>query len=485
MVGIMSYGGYVPRYRLKRDLIFKAMGWMDRSTFANAKGEKAVANSDEDSITMAVAAGIATLQGQDRANVDGVYFASTTLPYKERLNAGIITLALGMDEQVRAADFTGGLKAGTTALISALESVESGRAKSLIVAAADCRLAKPASAEEMIFGDAGAAFLVGSDQVIAEFKGSNSMTCDFVDHFRGEFAKYDRKWEDRWCRDEGIECFIPQVIQGLLERHNLKITDFKKVIYDCHYSASRKNLNKKLGITPDMEQVNMQTEVGLCGTATPLLMLAGALDTASPGDKLLVVSFGSGCDALYFEVTENIAKRKSSGSVAACLANRMELDNYEKYLVWKDILPAEMGLRGEEDLWTRWSLVWRRRKELTGFWGAKCTECGTVSYPPQRVCPNPQCGAIDKLEEHRFADKGGKIATYTSDTLAASINPPSVYGTVYFDGGGRFFFDFTDCSVDELSVGMPVTLVFRRKYLDKLRGISGYFWKCVPKREVK
>ena len=98
MAGICSYGGYVPRYRLNRGLVYQAMGWMNPANIANAKGEKAVANFDEDSITMAVAAGLNALNGMDRSRVEGVFLASTTMPYKERLNAGIVSTALGLSE---------------------------------------------------------------------------------------------------------------------------------------------------------------------------------------------------------------------------------------------------------------------------------------------------------------------------------------------------------------------------------------------------
>ena len=485
MAGIVSYGGYVPRYRLERRKIFKAMGWMDPSTAGSSKGEKAVANFDEDSITMAVAAGLDSLSVVDRGGIGGVYFASTSMPYKERLNAGILTAAMGLNDHVRSADFSGALKAGTTALLAAFEGVQSGGAKQILVCASDCRLGQPASSEEMIFGDAAAAFVVGTEDVIAEFKGSYSVTFDFGDHYRGEYGKFDRKWEDRWVRDLGYDQFVPTVVKGLLEKYGLKMADFSKVVYDCHYSAERKKLNKMLGIAPEMEQMNYQEEIGQSGTAQSLVMLAGALAGAKAGDKILVVSFGSGCDALYFEVTGNIGKKKSGRGVAGCLANRADLDPYEKYLVWRDILPAEMGMRSEEDLWTRWSALWRNRKEVLGLWGTKCLKCGTPQYPAQRVCVNPDCGAIDEREEYLFSDKIGHIASYTGDMLAASFNPPAIYGAVAFEGGGKYYFDFTDCALEELKTGMAVTVSFRRKYFDKRRGISGYFWKAVPVKEVK
>lgn len=485
MAGIVSYGGYVPRYRLKRNLIFNAMGWMNPGNIANAKGERAVASFDEDSITMAVAAGIDALNGVERSSVGGAYFASTSMPYRERLNAGIIAGALGLNDHIRAADFSGGLKAGTTALLSALEGVESKRINNIVVCSSDCRLGAPASPQEMIFGDAGAALLVGDEDVIADFKGCYSTTYDFVDHYRGEFAKFDRQWEDRWIRDKGFDQFVPEVTKGLLEKYRLEITDFKKVIYPCRYGAERKKINKALGITPEMDQSMLMDEIGDTGTAQSLVMLVSTLEKAKPGDKIMVVSFGSGCDAIYFEVNEKIENKRDRECISGCLANKAVLDNYEKYLVWRNILPGTQGLRSEEDLWTRWSLLWRKRKAVLGLWGSKCQKCGTVQYPPQRICVNPECGAVDEAEDYRFSDKIGHILSFTGDTLAASYNPPSIYGQIEFEGGGRYLFDFTDCDLDSLHVGMPVRMSFRRKYYDAKRNIVGYFWKAVPMKEVK
>ena len=483
MVGICSYGGYVPRYRLNRGMVYGAMGWMNPANIANANGEKAVANYDEDSITLAVAAGQNCLKGTDPLEVEGVYFASTTMPYKERLNAGIMTAALGMGDHVRAADFSGGIKAGTTALISALEAVEAKRAKKMLVCSSDCRLGQPASPQEMIFGDGAAALLVGDEGVIAEFKGSYSTTYDFVDHYRGEFAKFDRQWEDRWIRDLGFDQLVPETVNGLLTRYNLQMSDFARVIYPCQYVAARRKLNKTLMISPEMEQKNLQVEIGETGTPHALIMLVSALEEAKPGDKLMVISFGSGCDALYFEVTEEILEAKDHLGISGCLANRADLDNYTKYLVWRDTLPADLGLRAEEDLWTRWSSLWRSRKMVLGLYGSKCKKCGTPQLPPQKVCVNPDCKSINEMEDYRFADKVGRIASYTGDMLAASFDPPAIYGAIQFEGGGKYYFDFTDCNLESLSTGMPVVMSFRKKYYDPKRDIVGYFWKAVPKKE--
>lgn len=484
MAGIVSFGAYVPRYRLKRMTIFGAMGWINPANILLAQGEKAVANQDEDSITLAAEASIDCLQGRDRSKVDGLFFASTTMPYTERQNSGIIATALNLREDIRSADFSGALKSGTSALISALEGVASGNMGEVQVCAADCRLGKMGSPQEMIFGDGAAAFLVGKDGVIADFKGAYSLSCDFVDHYRGSKSSFDRQWEDRWIRDLGFEEFIPQVVNGLLQKCKVKLTDFSKVIFQCLFDSERKKLAKILKLDPAKIQDPQHHTIGETGTAQSLLMLAKALEEGKPGDKIMVISFGNGCDALFFEITDEAIKLNGRKGVSGYLAKKADLTNYQKYAVFRGMIPVDIGLRGETDFVTRWSFLWRKRKAVLGLIGSRCKNCGTPQYPPQRVCANPSCGTIDQMEDYSFADKKGRILSYTGDMLAASYDPPELYGNVEFEGGGRFLCNFTDCTLDDLKVGTPVAFSFRRKYYDEKRDIHGYFWKAVPQKEV-
>ncbi len=484
MAGIVSFGAYVPRYRLKRMTIFGAMGWINPANILLAQGEKAVANQDEDSLTMAAEASIDCLKGFDRSQVDALYFASTTMPYIERQNSGIISLALNLRDDVRSADFSGALKSGTSALLSALEGVGAKSLRQAVVCAADCRLGKMGSPQEMIFGDGGASFLIGEEGTIAEFKGSYSLTADFVDHYRGSKTTFDRQWEDRWIRDLGFDEFIPRAVQGLAKKCNLQIGDFSKIIFQCLYDSERRNLAKILKLDPSRVQDPQHNTIGETGTAQSLIMLAKALEEAKPGDKLLVVSFGNGCDALCFQVTEEIGKLNGRRGVTGSLANRAELNSYPKYAVFRGMLPVDIGLRGEADFITRWSFLWRKRKAVLGLIGSRCKKCGTPQFPPQRICTNPECGAVDQMEDYSFADKKGRIFSYTGDMLAASYDPPELYGYVQFDGGGRILCNFTDCTLDDLKVGMPVAFSFRKKYYDEKRDIHGYFWKAVPQKEV-
>ena len=166
----------------------------------------------------------------------------------------------------------------------------------------------------------------------------------------------------------------------------------------CYYGGARKKINKTFAFEPEKVQDNMQAAIGDTGSAQSLMMLASALEEAKPGDKMLVVGYGSGCDALFFEVTDNITRLTPRRGISGSLAKRTDLDNYLKYLTWRRMVPADTGLRGEEQKWTRWTLQWRNHKMILGMEASKCKKCGTQQYPPQRICVNPECGAIDEME---------------------------------------------------------------------------------------
>ncbi len=463
--------------------IFAAMGWINPATIAVARGEKAVGNFDEDSLTMAVSAGMDCMRGIDIERTDAVYFATTTAPFKERLNANIIAGALGMREDVRSTDFTASRKAGTSALLSALEFAASGSGSRVLVCSSDQRLGKAGSLQEMLFGDAAAAILVGEGEVIAEFKGFSSTAHDFVDHIRGSNSNFDRMWEERWIREMGYGRLIGEAVERVCAKLSMSPSEFDKVVFPCPYGSTRKRINQKMGFKEGADQDDLLTTVGESGSAHPLLMLAKTLEDACPGEKILLIGYGNGCDALVFEVTEAITTLKKNRGVTRWIKRRAELDNYMKYAVWRRMLPADMGMRGEFDLETRWSLIWRERKPMLGLYAGSCKACGMQQFPPERICANPECGALDQMELVYLANKGGRIFSYTGDMLAASYDPPAAYGNVELMGGGKMLMDFTDCTADELQVGMPVEFTFRIKLYDPKRDVTNYFWKAVPAME--
>jgi uncharacterized OB-fold protein len=324
---------------------------------------------------------------------------------------------------------------------------------------------------------------MGDGNVIATIEGFYSVSHDFVDYWRTEADRFDRAWEDRWIRDVGYSRFIPEVITGLLKKYKLNIKDFAKVVFPSFYPREHAAIGKKLGAEPNQIQEQLFSTVGDSGTAFSLMMLVAALEEAKPGDKIIVASYGNGCDAIFLQVTDEIDKVKGNRrGIKKHLASRKDLTSYEKYATYRDILTVDIGRRGEDVGATQLSTLWRERRMILGGGGSRCKRCGTPHYPRQVVCANPNCGAVNEMETYRFSDKKGQLFTYTSDSLAPSFSPPAIYGIVAFEGGGRYNFDLTDCDLESLKVGMPVEMTFRRKYRDAVRGIHGYFWKATLPR---
>jgi 3-hydroxy-3-methylglutaryl CoA synthase/NAD(P)-dependent dehydrogenase (short-subunit alcohol dehydrogenase family)/putative sterol carrier protein len=480
MIGITSCGAYIPRLRLDRMAIFQAMGWFAPAIVMVAQGERSMCNHDEDSLTMAVAAARDCLTGKEKKTIDGAYLCSTTLPFADRQNAGILKTALNLRDDMITADFTSSLRAGTTGLLTALEVAQGGSRKNILVAAADKRETKPACFYEMWFGDGAAAVLVGDQDVIAEFKGAYTVSHDFVDHYRGAGKSYDYMWEERWLREEGYSKFIPEAVDGLFKKLGITMNDVRKVVFPCLFKAEHKAIAKKLGATPEKVIDQMHEVCGETGAAHPLIMLVAALEQSKPGDGILLAGFGQGCDALYFRVTEAITKLAPRAGVKGSLENKKTIDNYMKFLKFRNLIDPEMGIRAEAPTQTAMTVLWRRRKMLTGLVGGKCRDCGTAQYPLMDVCVNPKCNHVNTQEDCEFADVPARIKTFTGDLLAVSVDPPAIYGMVQFEGGGRFMADFTDCELADCKVGLPVKMVFRRRFTDCERGFSGYFWKAIP-----
>jgi hydroxymethylglutaryl-CoA synthase len=481
MTGIKACGAYIPWYRMERSVVYSAMGWLNPATWM--AGEKAVANYDEDSVSMAVNAGMECLKGIDRDIIDGLYFASVSMPYKERLNAAIIATALDLRADIRTADFASSPKAATTALLAACDAVKAGSANNILVCAADCPITKPGSAQEEAYGDAAAAVLVGGDELIGELRGAQGVSYDFSDRWMADFDRFERVWEDRWIRDEGYNRFIPEAISALATTCKLTPKEVAKLAFPCLYVRDHAAIGKALGLEPGQIQDHLLTTVGNCAAAYPLLLLVAAVEQAHPADNIVVASYGSGSDALLFTATERVADRKEAGrGLAAQLASKGSLASYQKFVTFRDVIPVEKGIRGEMAPWEMKSLLWRNRRGYLALVGSKCRKCGTPQFPAQRVCVNPACKAIDQMEDYRFSDKKAQLFTYTEDRLAFSLNPPAIYAMVDFEGGGRNMFDLTDCESGGLKVGMPMEMSFRRKFADVARSTYNYFWKAAPLR---
>jgi 3-hydroxy-3-methylglutaryl CoA synthase len=473
--GILSYGAYLPRRRLQRKVIAAANGWFNPGQRALAKGERAMANWDEDSVTMAVEAARDCLNGVRPREIGQLMLASTTHPYDDRQNAGIVATALHLGSALRVLDVTGSLRAGTSALATALAA-----GGSALVAAGEHRLAKAASQQEMHYGDGAAALLVGRGAPIARLVASHSETVDFVHQYRGHDRAHDYTWEERWVRDEGYMKIVPAALAALFKASGTSASSVAHFCMPCTLPRVAAALAKRVGFAETALRDNLAAVCGDTGAAHPLLLLAHALQDAKPGEQILVAAFGQGCDALLFEVTDAITKLPPRSGVKGALARRKEESNYERFLAFNDHITLERGMRAEVDHGTPLSTLYRNRDMVTGLVGGRCRNCGTLQFPRGRYCVNPKCNALDSQDDQLFSDLGAKVMSYTADALTYSPDPPAYYGMVQFAGGGRMMADFADVDEGKVEVGMPMRMMFRIKENDAARGFVRYFWKAAP-----
>lgn len=472
MVGITSYGAYIPIWRLPRETIAREWG------MPSVPGEKAVANFDEDSLTMAVAATNDCLNGVDRNSIDGAFFASTTSPFLERAASVTMAAAADLRRDILTADFTDSLRAGTQVMRAAADAVKAGTAKSVLVSASDTRMPPPRSPFEMLFGDAAAAFIIGDKDVAVEIQGFHTMYHEIADVWRAEKDEFVKAWEDRFVIEEGFLKAFKQAVSDCMKKYDCRPEDFAKVVSYAPDYRRHQQVAKMLKIEPSKLQDGLFGFVGLTGCAHPLLMLVAALEDAQAGDKLLLISYGNGIDIFILQVTEHIEKIRDRRGVKGHIAPKREVPDYASYAQWRGIVSAEAAARRPAAAPPSSSALWRERDKVFRLHGVKCNNCGTLQYPPQRVCT--RCTKKDDFTRVRFSDRKAKLFTYSLDYIAGSLDIPLAVCIINFDGGGRMLCAMTDRDVNEIKIDMPLEMSFRR--LGTIGGVPNYFWKCIPTR---
>ena len=473
MTGIVSYGGHVPALRIERNVIAEAWG---RKAI---KGERSVANNDEDSITMAVEAALNCINSKERQDIEGLFFASTTAPYQEKMNSALISTATDLKRKIVTCDFSNSLRSGTAALRAGLDSVKSGSTRNLLVTSADQRLCYPKSDGEQIFGDGSASVLIGRENLVATYEGSCSITNEMMDVWRNPEDRYVKMWEGRFVLGEGYAAHIKEIIGAILDKYNLTPRDITKLILPATDGRICKKLAKDLGFDENVQvQDTLLSDIGHCGTAQPLMMLCAALEEAEPGDLILLTAYGDGADAFLFKTTEKVTEKVNRFSMKTMIENKLMLSQYGRFLSYKNILEPQPGEPFR--LLPSATVSWRERNSSLRCYGSKCRKCGHTTFPIQRVCYH--CRSKDEFDEVRISDRGGMVFTFTRDNIAGRSDDPVVIQTVAdIDGGVRFYGLMTDCDPSKVELKMQVDMTFRRFYDGA--GFHNYFWKLRPIRK--
>lgn len=469
MGGLVAYGAYVPYNRLDRGRIREVLG------AGAGQGTRSVASYDEDTTSLGVAAGTAALSTlEDPRVVSQLFFATAEPAYADKTNATAVHAALRLSPEAFAVDMVGAARSGVGALLVASQSPSPAMA-----VLSDVRTGLFGGADERDGGDAAAAFVFGGDSelpVLAKLISHASATEEFLDRWRTPGAANSRVWEERF----GEEAYAPLVdaaVDDALKQAAMTADRIDHLIVAGLHSRAVKRAVKTIGARPEALVDDLVATIGNSGTAQAGVLLADVLDRAGADERILLVVLADGVSAFVLETTPALLNRRASRSVAAQIAGGNATLSYGTFLTWRGFLDREPPRRPDPESPAAPPSA-RRRQWKFGLVGSRCEVCGARSLPPARVCP--QCRATDQMTDESLADVSGTVTTYTVDHLAYTPSPPMLVVVVDFAGGGRFRCQLTDASPDEVRIGLPVEMTFRRMVTSG--GIHNYFWKARPIR---
>ena len=342
MAGIVGYGAYIPRNRIRTEEI--ALQWgQDPETMRNGLKleEKSVPGLDEDTITISVTAGRRALAraGIDPATVGALYIGSESHPYAVKPSGTVAAEALGIGPEVHVADFEFACKAGTEAMFVALGLVESGRMDFAMGIGADTSQGAPSDALEYSASAGGTAYIFGREGVLAEVVDAVSFTTDTPDFWRREGEFYPRHG-GRFTGEPAYFRHVLSATRMILDRTGLEPGDFRFAVFHMPNGKFPLKAGKTLGFTREqLEPGWIVPTMGNTYSGSSPTGLAAALDEADPGDRILITSFGSGAgsDSFVFECTERLPEvRDRAPTVRAMLDADHRYLTYGEYVKYRE-----------------------------------------------------------------------------------------------------------------------------------------------------
>ena len=466
MNGIVSYGVYLPYWRLQRSAISATLG------SGSGKGSRAVASYDQDTTALGVeAARVALAQAPAGAEPTGVWFSTTNPAYLDKTNANAIHAALALSSSSAAIDVIGSVRSGEGARFAAWASAG-------LAVLADIRTGLPGGGDEAAGGDGAVAFLFGADEVLAAPIANASATGEFTDRWRTPGDVHSKQWEERF----GEHAYLPladEAITAALKDAALTAVDIDHVIVSGLHARAVGAVRKAIGARAEALVDDRTAVIGNTGVAHGGIVLADVLDRAEPNQTIAMITLADGCDVVIWRTTDALAAYRATHGfvpVSDRIAKTNDTLSYAQFLTWRGLLRREPPRRPEPERPAGPPSL-RSTKWKYGFYGS-VDEGGFVHLPPSRVSMGS--GAIDAMTEKRMADVGATIATFTIDRLAYSMNPPVVAAVIDFDGGGRMQCELTDVDPAQVRIGDRVEMTFRRLYTQD--GIHNYFWKARPTR---
>jgi len=332
-VGIIGYGAYVPRYRIRAEEIARVWGGADDGLPIE---EKAVPGLDEDTVTMSIEAARNALAraGIEPQQLRAVWVGSESHPYAVKPSSTIVAEAIGAAGSVLASDWEFACKAGTEALQATIALVGSGMADYAMAIGMDTAQGRPGDALEYTAGAGGAAYIIGpADNALAILEGSYSYVTDTPDFFRREHMHYP----EHGNRFTGEPAYFDHTLRGargLMEGLGYEPSDFTYAIFHQPNVKFPQTAARKLGLTRQQIAPGLLTgKIGNTYSGAAMIGTTAVLDIAKPGDRILMCSFGSGAgsDAFSFVVTDRILERRGKAPKTMWYVQRREVIDYALY----------------------------------------------------------------------------------------------------------------------------------------------------------
>lgn len=311
MAGIVGYGAYIPRNRIKVEEIAKTWG-ADSPSYK--KGlllqEKSVPGPDQDTITMSVEATRNALQraGIDARKIGAVYIGSESHPYAVKPSGTVVAEAINAVPECHSVDLEFACKAGSEGMFICLGLVDAGLIEYGLGIGADTSQGAPGDALEYSAAAGAAAFIMGKKDLVAECELTYSYMTDTPDFWRREHQFYPSHG-GRFTGEPAYFKHIRGAGEGIMNKAGKKASDFKYAVFHQPNGKFPLRVGKMLGFEKEQLLPGLLCpELGNTYSGASPLGLTALLDQAEPGDLILMVSFGSGAgsDAFIWRVTDRI-----------------------------------------------------------------------------------------------------------------------------------------------------------------------------------
>lgn len=314
-VGIHGWGAYVPRFRLPMEEIARQWGWSEHQWKALGMIEKAVANVDEDSITMGYEASLNALKraGVNPAEIGAVFFGTESKPYSVKPGATVVAEALGITPVTMASDLEFACRAASEGMRASIGMISSGMIKYSLVIGSDTAQASPGDVLEFTASSGAVALVLGPREgSAAVFEGSYTYVTDTPDFWRREGVPYPSHGEG-FTGEPAYFHHIISAVKGLMDGLGLRPSDFSYAIFHQPNGKFPLRVGEMLGFKADQIKLGLTTPyIGNTYNGSALMGLARVLDYARPGERILLAPFGSGAgsDAYSLVVTEAVEEKR-------------------------------------------------------------------------------------------------------------------------------------------------------------------------------